>query len=291
MESSKAFLQRKYRMRLVSWILLGASVPAIIWSSVVLAHLADSGSKGAVLVFPLLTFAFGFLALLLGGGLLYAAQSQINSYRGITSSDHPVLLRWQCTNDEASRFVAAEANRLRVSRRATLYFILVLIAAGIMIAYIQREHFAWGAFFIGYAILGGCLTFFYITWRASNASELRAAKARANSEVVIDAEGLLTGTDVYQWRSFNWGLEEATYESGQPDVLNLVFLAGMLPGSATLGAVRTAAYAAGEARSPGGSTQTHVNVRIPVTTSKADDVRHLLSTTIAQHLLTPPAIP
>jgi hypothetical protein len=288
MESSKAFLQRKYRMRLVSWILLGPSVPAVIWSSVVLAHLAP-GTKGWVLGFPLLIFAFGFLALLVGGGSLYTAQSQINSYRGITSSDHPVLLRWQCTNDEAGRFVAAEANRLRVSRMATLYLILVLIAAGIMIAYIQREHFEWGAFFIGYAILGGCLTFLYITWRASNAAELRAAKARANSEVVIDAEGLLTGTDVYQWSGFLWGLEEATYESGQPDVLNLVFLAGS--GTAAVSTLRTAAYAAGAASSPGGSTQTHVNVRIPVAASKADDVRHLLSTTIAQHLLTPPAIP
>ncbi len=291
MESSKAFLQRKNRWRIASSIAVVVSVPAIIWSSVVLAHLAHSGSKGAVLLFPLLTFTVAVLALIIGGGMLYTVQSQINSYGKITSSDHPVLLRWQCTGDEASRFIAAEAIRLRVSRMATLYFILALIAAGIMIAYIQREHFEWGAFFIGYGILGGFLTFLYITWRASNTAELRAAKTRATSEVVIDAEGLLTGTDVFKWRSLGWGLEEATCESGQPDVLNLVFLAGTLPGSATVGMLRTAAYAAGAASSPGGSTQTHVNVRIPVTASKADDVRHLLSTTIARHLLTPPVIP
>jgi hypothetical protein len=279
MESSKAFLQRMHRMRLVSWILLGVSVPAMIWSSVALAPAWPK----VVNVFALCTCVSGLFALMLGGGLLYTVISQSRSYGEITNSDHPVLLRWQCTNDEASRFVAAEAIRLRVSRMATLYFILVLIAAGIMIAYIQREHFEWGAFFIGYAILGGCLTFFYITWRASNASELRAAKARANSEVVIDAEGLLTGTDVYQWSGFLWGLEEATYESGQPDVLNLVFLAGS--GTAAVSTLRTAAYAAGAASSPGGSTQTHVNVRIPVTASKAEEVRDLLSTTIAQHLL------
>jgi hypothetical protein len=202
MESSKAFLQRMHRMRLVSWILLGVSVPAMIWSSVALAPAWPK----VVNVFALCTCVSGLFALMLGGGLLYTVISQSRSYGEITSSDHPVLLRWQCTNDEAGRFVAAEANRLRVSRMATLYFILVLIAAGIMIAYIQREHFEWGAFFIGYAILGGCLTFFYITWRASNAAELRAAKARANSEVVIDAEGLLTGTDIYQWSGFAWGL-------------------------------------------------------------------------------------
>jgi hypothetical protein len=281
MESSKAFSQGIRRMRLVSWILLGMSVLALIWSSVVLAPDLPKIANG----FALCAWAFGLLALMLGGCLLYTAISRSRSFDAITSSDQPVLASWQCTNDEASRFIAAEAIRLRVSRRATLYFVLALVAVGIVIAYVRRDNFEWGAFFIGYAILGGFITFLYITWRASNAAELRAAKRRATSKVVIDAEGVLTGTDVFRWRSFGWGLEEATYESGQPDVLNLVFLAG----SATAGALRTAAYAAGTVSSPG-STQTHVYVRIPVTAIKADEVRHLVSTTIAQHLHTPPVI-
>jgi hypothetical protein len=223
--------------------------------------------------------------------MLFTVRSQGRAFIRITSGDHPVLLRWQCTNDEAKRFVAAEAVRLKISRRATLYFVFAIIAVGFGIAYLQRENFKWGDFVIGYAIVGGFVAFLYIWWRMTNAAELRAARQRANSEVIVDTEGLVAGADVFKWRGFDWGLEEAAYESGQPDVLNLVFLAGTLPGTATLGALRSAAYAAGAASSRGGSTQTHVNVRLPVTASKADDVRNLLSATIAPHLLTAAIIP
>jgi len=268
--------------------MIGGSVLAMAWGLKVIV--ANGGIKG---VNPVAAYAFmfGFLPLIVGVGMLFTVRSKGRAYGRITSSGHAVLLRWQCTGEEAKRFVAAEAVRLKVSRRATLYFVLILIAIGLGIAYLQRENFKWGDFLAGYATVGGFVTFLYIWWRVTNAAELRAARQRANSEVIVDAEGLVAGADVFKWRGFNWGLEEATYESGQPDVLNLVFLAGTLPGTATLGVLRTAAYSAGAASSPGGSTQTHVKVRLPVTASRADDVRHLLSTTIAQHLLTPAVIP
>jgi len=270
------------------WIMIGGSVLAMAWGlKVIVAH---GGIKG---VNPVAAYAFmfGFLPLMVGVIMLFTVRSKGRAYGAITSGDHPVLLRWQCTGEEAKRFVAAEAVRLKISRWATFYFVLVLIAFGIWLAYILRKDFQWGWFLEAYATIAAVLSFFYISWRVMNAAELRAAKQRANSEMIVDAEGLVAGADVFKWRGFNWGLEEATYESGQPDVLNLVFLAGTLPGTATLGVLRTAAYAAGAASSPGGSTQTHVNVRLPVTASKADDVRDLLSATIAQHLLTPAVIP
>jgi hypothetical protein len=268
--------------------MIAGSILAMGWGlKVIVAH---GGVKG---VNPVAAFAFvfGFIPLLVGVVMLFTVRSQGRAYDQITSSGHTALLRWQCTNEEAKRFVAAEAVRLKISRRATLYFSLAVIAVGFWIAYVQRENFTWGNFLSMYAIVGGFVTFCYFYWRITNATELRAARQRANSEVIVDAEGLVAGTDVFKWRSFNWGLEEATYESGQPDVLNLVFLAGTLPGTETLGVLRSAAYAAGAASSPGGSTQTHVKVRLPVTASLANDVRQLLSTTIAQHLLTPAVIP
>jgi hypothetical protein len=268
--------------------MIGVSVIAMTWGyKMIIAH---GGVKGAN---PTAVFVsvFGLLPLLLGVILLLVVRYQTRLYSAMTSSGHAVLLRWQCTGDEAKRFIASEAIRLRAPRRATLYFILTLIAAGLWLAYILRKNFDWEWFLEGWAMLAAFISFIYFYWRALNTVELRAAKQRANSEVIIDAEGVLAGTDVFKWRGFNWGLEEATYESGQPDVLNLVFLAGTLPGSATVGTLRTAAFAAGAVSSPGGSTQTQFNVRIPVTASKAEEVRHLLSTTIAQHLFTPAVIP
>jgi hypothetical protein len=288
MESQNAFSKKAHSWRMACSIVIGVSLVAMAWG--LKSIIAHGGVKG---MNPVAAYcvAFGFCGLMIGVILLFCLWSQGRAYKAITSGDHAVLARWQCTEDEASRFIAAETIRLKISQRATLYFVLFLIAIGISIAYIQRENFAWEAFLIGYAIVGGFLAVLYLVWRATNSAELRAAKKRANSEVIIDAQGLVTGSDVFKWRSFNWGLEKATYESGQPDVLNLVFLAGTLPGSATVGMLRTAAYVAGEASSPGGSTQQHTYVRIPVTASKADEVRGLLSTTIAGHLLTPPVIP
>jgi hypothetical protein len=267
--------------------MIGVSVIAMTWGLKVIV--ANGGMKG---VNPAAAYAFvGFATLFLGVILLLVVRYQTRLYSTMISSGHAVLLRWQCTGDEAKRFITSEAIRLRAPRRATLYFILTLIAAGLWIAYILRKNFDWEWFLEVWAMLAAFISFLYFYFRALNMVELRAAKQRANSEVIIDAEGLLAGTDVFKWSGFNWGLEEASYEGGQPDVLNLVFLAGTLPGSATVGALRTAAYAAGAASSPGGSTQTRFNVRIPVTASKAEEVRQLLSTTIARHLLTPPAIP
>jgi hypothetical protein len=288
MESQNAFSTYGRRWRIACWIMIAGSILAMAWGlSVIVAH---GGIKG---VNPAAAYAFffGILPLLIGVIMLFLVRSQARLYATMTSSDHPALLRWQCTPDEASRFVAAEAIRLRISRRATLWFILALIAVGFGIAYIQRENFDWGSFFIGYAIIAAFLVFCYATWRLTNAAELGAAKHRANAEVIIDAEGLVTGRNVFKWRGFNWGLETATYEKGQQDVLDLVFLAGTIPGSAALETARTVAWSAGAISSRGASTQSHVNVRIPVTASKAEEVRQLLSTTISQQLLTPPVIP
>jgi hypothetical protein len=288
MESQNAFARKVHQWRMICWIVIGVSLVAMAWG--LRSIIAHGGVKGMDLAAGY-AVAFGFCALMVAVIILFCLWSQSRSYGRITRSDHPVLLRWQCTDDEANRFIASEVIRLQISRRAPLYLALILIAVGVWIAYIQRENFEWGAFFIGYAILSGVIVFCYLFWRATNAVELRAAKTRATSEIIIDAEGLVAGTDVFKWRSFNWGLEAATYENGQPDVLNLVFLAGTLPGSATVGTLRTAAYVAGAASSPGGQTQQRTTVRIPVTASKAAEMRQLLSTSISQHLLIPSIIP
>jgi len=289
MGSQNAFSQKKTSPgRMISLILIVASLVAMAWGLKVLID--HGGVKGASLA-ALYCVAFGFCALIVGVVLFFTLRSQARLFDKITSSDHPVLLRWTCTTDEASRFIAAEAARLKISQNATLYFGLVMVALGLGIAYIQRENFDWGSFFIGYAIVGGFAAFCYFYWRAINSHELRVAKQRAHAEVIIDTEGLVTGTSAFKWRGFNWGLEQATYENGEPDVLNLVFLAGTIPGSETVGTLRTAAWLAGAASSPGGSTQQHTYVRIPVTASKAEEVRELLSTTIAPHIFTPSVIP
>jgi hypothetical protein len=288
MGSQNASSKKAHPGQVISLILIGVSLVAIAWGLMVL--IGQGGAKGGS-VAALLCVVFGFCGLVVGVVLYFILRSQRRLFDKITSSDHPVLLRWTCTTDEASQFIAAEAARLKISQNATLYFGLVMVALGLGIAYIQRENFEWGSFLIGYAIVGGIAAFCYFYWRAINSAELRAAKQRAHAEVIIDTEGLVTGASAFKWRGFNWGLEKATYESGQPDVLNLVFLAGTIPGSETLGTLRTAAWLAGATSSAGGSTQQRTSVRIPVTASKADEMRELLSTTIAPHIFTPSVIP
>ena len=274
--------------RVISLVLIGGSLVAMAWGLMVL--IAQGGAKGGS-VAALLGVVFGFCGLVIGVVLYFVLRSQRRLFDKITSSDHPVLLRWVCTTDEASQFIAAETARLKISQNATLYFGLVMVALGLGMAYVERQNFEWGWFLISYGMVAGVVAFCYFYWRAVNSQELRAAKQRAHAEVIIDTEGLVTGTSAFKWRGFNWGLEKATYENGAPDVLNLVFLAGTIPGSATVGTLQTAAWLAGATSSAGGSTQQRTSVRVPVTASKADEVRELLSSTIAPHIFTPSVIP
>ena len=193
------------------------------------------------------------------------------AYDRITKSDHPVWIRWQCTKSEAQKFIAREASKSGNPMPSYRSMVITFIGIALGIAFIQRTNFTWSGFVIGTGLLGGIAIGFLWYLRAVAAANMETTIVRASTEVIMDEEGVLTGEAVLKWRTLNWGLQEATYEAAQPDVLNLVFLAGTLPGSGVLR-----------------NTQSTMTVRIPVTANKADEVRQLLATRISQHLLEPP---
>lgn len=275
--------------RIIFSIASVASLIAIIWGlKSVIAH---GGVKGAS---PPAMYAavFGFCALIISVIMLVLFWLQDVSYERITKSDHPVLARWQCSSKEAKQFIAAEAAQQGLSAPPSLrYLVIILIVIALGIGFIQRANFEWGGFFGANAMLGGFVTVIFFLMRANNAANMQATIDRANQEVIIDEKGILAGGTVLNWRDFNWGLKEATYENGQPDVLKLVFLSGTLPGSGTMGVLRQVAYVAGAVSSPGVPLQKDEIVRVPVTASKADEVRQLVSSFLAKHLISPPVIP
>jgi hypothetical protein len=259
--ANRTFYSGRIRsLRIVSIILIVAGLVATIWG--LRSVMAHGGLQGASLpaLFALLA---GWVPLALGAIMLLIFRSQDVAYDRITKSGRPVWIRWQCTSKEAQKFVAREAATLKLRMPSYRSMVLTFIGIALGIAFIQRTNFTWSGFLIGTALLGGIVVGFLWYLRAVSAAKMETTLARAKTEVIMDEEGVLTGETVFKWRTVNWELMEATYEAGQPDVLNLAFLAGTLPGSAV---IRNAQ-----------STET---VRIPVTASKAGEVRELLATRI-----------
>ena len=267
MANRSFYSQRIRTFRIVSGILIVVSLVAIIWG--VRALIAHGGLQGASLA-ALYAVAFGLCALIIGVIILAVFWSRDVAYRRMTQSDHPAWIRWQCSAEEARRFVAAEASKRQLSMPSHRSMIITAICIAAALALIQRTNFTWGGFLIANAIVNGCVIGFLFYLRAVSAAKLKDTIVRASTEVIMDDEGVLAGETVFKWRGVNMGLQQATYEAGQPDVLNLVFLAGTLPGS---GVVR--------------NTQSTLTVRIPVTASKADEVRQILATRISQHVIGP----
>jgi hypothetical protein len=266
MANRSFYSQRTRVLRIVSVILIVVSVVAIVWG--LRSVLAHGGLQGASLpaLFALLA---GWIPLGLGAIILWASWSADVAYERITKSDHPVWVRWQCTKQEAQQFIAKEASKKGESMPSYRSMVITFIGIALGIAFIQRANFSWSGFFIGTALVGGVVIGFLWYLRALAAEKMKTTIVRANSEVILDEEGVLTGEAVLKWRALNWALIEATYEPGQPDVLNLVFLVGTLPGSGV----------------PRSQTQSTETVRIPVTATKADEVRQLLATRISGQLL------
>jgi hypothetical protein len=261
--ANRSFYSRRIHiLRIISVILIVVSLVAIPWG--LRAVIANHGLQGAGL--PAISALLGgWVPLALGVIMLFIFWSQDVAYDRITKSDRPVWVRWQCTSDEAQKFIATEAAKRNLPMPSYRSMVITFIGIALGIAFIQRTDFTWGGFLVMTALLGGIVVGFLWYLRVVAAAKMETAVARASTEVIIDDEGILTGESVLKWRSLNWGLMEATYEAAQPDVLNLVFLAGTLPGS---GVVR--------------NTQSTETVRIPVTASKADEVRELVATRISQ---------
>ncbi|MEY2563243.1 MAG: hypothetical protein QOH88_1436 [Verrucomicrobiota bacterium] len=282
-------VQKRYALIFrICWLVIVLSLAAIIWG--ILALKAHGSLKGASLA-PMYCVAFGFVLLVAAAITMFIVRAQDNLYRRISkTTDSDVLLRWQCTPQEARRFIDSEAARLKIPRRMNLYFAIFLIVIGVGIAWLQSGNFELGSFLLFYATIGGFFALVFVLWRVQMEKELKDARDRALSEIIVTAEGIVAGEGAFKWRGFNLGLKEATYESGQPDVLNLVFLMGTLPGSATVRVAATATYLAGATSMPG-ATQSTMTVRIPVTATKSDEVRKLVSNEISQYLLKPSLIP
>jgi len=261
-----SFYSRRIRiLRIISVILIVVSLVAMAWG--LRSVLANHGLQDASLP-ALWALLAGWIPLGLGAIILFVVRSQDVAYDRITRSDRPVWVRWQCTSKEAQKFIATEGSKSGNPMPSYRSMVITFIGIALAVAFIQRANFTWDGFLIGTALLGGIAVGFLWYLRAVSAAKMETTIVRASTEVIMDEEGVLTGETVLKWRALNWGLQEATYEAGKPDVLNLVFLAGTLPGS---GVIRNAQ-----------STET---VRIPVTASKADEVRKLLGTRISEQLL------
>jgi hypothetical protein len=264
--ASRSFYSRKILgFRIGSGIVSAVSLVAIIWGlRLVIAHGGLQGSSLAALY----AMAFGFCGLIIGVIIFGVFWSQDVAFKRMTESDRPVWARWQCNAQEAEQFIAAEAKKQQLPRPSYRSIIITGIGVALVLAFIVRTHFEWGYFFVLNGIVNGFVIAFMIYLRVLAAAKMEETIARANTEVIINEEGFLTGETVLKWRSLNWGLIEATYEAGCPDALNLVFLAGTLPGSEV---IRNA--------------QSTITVRIPVTASKAGEVRQLVATRISKQLL------
>jgi hypothetical protein len=214
--ANRSFYSQRIRtFRIVSGILIVVSLVAIIWG--LRSLIAHGGLQGASLA-ALYAVAFGFCALILGVIILWVFWSQDVAYERITQSDHPVWVRWQCSAEEARRFIAAEASKQQLPMPSYRSMIITAICIAAGLAFIQRDGFTWSGFLIANVILNGCVIGFLFYLRAVSAAKLKDTIARANTEVIMDDEGIMAGETVFKWRGANWNLQEATYEAGQPDV-------------------------------------------------------------------------
>jgi hypothetical protein len=261
-EHSVAFQAKVRRWRIIGWGLIALGVVAVACSVLVMAtkglYLQGPNWKLLAQVFSMVV---GVVGLVVGGFMLVQIRQQITFYDPVMSGSSPVLARWRCTPEEAAEFIAMEAARLKVSNRMDFYMALVLVPAALIVIGLRNSIDNWTAV----ALAGGSAIVFYVLWRMNDGMQFRAAKRRANTEIIMAEEGIVTGPEVFTWRSLNCGLEDASYEKGKPDVLTLTFRAGT---------------------SVSGTTGPQsFDVRVPVTASKADVVRGLVSSSLAKHLL------
>lgn len=284
-----AFQRKVWRWRMFGWGFIAlAGIAAICLLQVVSAkggiH-AHGTTWQETLQFG--SMVVGLVALVVGPFMLVQIGQQITFYDAVMSGRSPVLARWRCTPEEVDEFIAMEAARLKVSRRRDIYLALLIAPAALAVISLRHSIEDWTLV----AIAGGGAILGYILWRINGGVEFRAAKRRANTEIVVAEEGMVAGPDVFIWRSLNCGLAGASYEAGEPDVLTLTFRAGTMPGGKTLQAAKTAAYIAGNASSPGVTASRCFNVRVPVTAAKEERIRGLVSSTLKKHLLKKNLIP
>ncbi len=264
MEKPNAFRQKVFQWRIACWAVAGLSLIALVYAvrefSVTQGSLDSLSAPGKV--FVVFCGVVGVVGLVVVPFMLTRIGKQVSFYDSLVSGERPVLLRWQCTAEEGRQFIASETVRLGVSRKTELYVVLLVFPAALLIQSLRgRDVTA-----VHIAILGAACVFLYFVLRLVDTAGFREAKRRASSEIVLAEDGFLAGSDVRLWRSVNLRLEQAAYEEGKPDALNLVFVP----------------------RGP--ATGQSVTVRVPVTATKADEARHLLLTVISKHLVAPPIV-
>src|SRR4051812_33580192 len=169
--ASRRFYSRKIMgFRIVSGILIVVSLVAIIWG--LRSVIAHGGVQGASLA-ALYAIAFGLCALIIGVIIFYVFRSQDVAYKRMTESDRPVWVRWQCTDEEAKKFIAAEAARRKLSMPSYRSMIITAICIAIGLAFIQRTNFSWAGFLIGNALLSGIVVGFMFYLRAVGAAQMQ----------------------------------------------------------------------------------------------------------------------
>ncbi|MDP9100046.1 MAG: hypothetical protein M3N48_13810 [Verrucomicrobiota bacterium] len=260
---SVAFQAKVRRWRIIGGGLIALAVVAAVCVVLVISAKGGFYKRGPIWqeVAMIGSMVVGMIALVAGPFMLVQIAQQITFYDAVMSGSDQALARWQCTPAEAAQFIAMEAARLKVSNRTDLYMALVFAPVVLILISLRDSIDNWTPV----ACAGGGAILAYILWRIGDGVQFRAAKRRADTEIIMAEEGIVAGPDVFTWRSLNCGLVGAKYEKSEPGVLTLTFQAGT-----TLS---------------GPTGPQCFNVRVPVTAGKADVVRGLVSSCLAKHLV------
>jgi len=274
------------------WIFSGISLLAVGIG----ITLCVTARPGNVPLSAILTATFGGLGLVIGLIVLFTARQQAKNISALSKAEGEIWARWNCSPDEAARFLAVERKRLTITRGQLWVGLLVALGFALVVlpvlAVFVRGYTLDLAFMVWSGVVClGLAGLFWLIASFTQTMELKRTTASATGETLIGPQGLATGETYWPWRGFNLALRHVAVQPGDPSVIEFTFLIGTFPGAALVGEVGRVAYVLVDGPAIG-ATQKTMKVRVPVPGGREGEALALAATLMGHKApeLSPPAI-